>query len=140
MDNRLIESSIKDAIDRTYRRHKIVFKHDIYLCLVFRLDNFIYMLELDEMPSLSLRLFDRLDGSLCSKESINYNELCLMKIVAADNIMIPTFARRYSDIDIDKLILDNNINDIADQIYYDFMGLEIECDILDMLPKVSSGD
>jgi hypothetical protein len=136
-----ISSSIKNAIDRNYRPRRIVFNHSIYLCLMFRLDNNIYLIELDDMqfgdmPSLTLRLFDRLDGSVVSNDYIGHNELCFMKMVAAEDLVIPTFERRYTDIDINSLILDPNINNITDQIYCEYMGLETEGDILEMLPKV----
>lgn len=136
MDNLVINSSIKDVINRSYRRRKIIFKHDIHLCLVFRLDNYIYLLEIGDMPSLTLRLFDRLDGSACSNKYIAHNKLYLMQIIVADNKMIATSEIKYGNVDIHALILNKNIHNISDKIYYDYIGLETEGNVLDMLPKV----
>lgn len=134
--NLIINGNVKDAIDRTYKQCNIIFNHETIFCLAFKLNGYLYLIKFNDMQSFELSLLKRFDASMCSNEYIVDNQLCLVKVMIADDIMLATIENSFDNIDINELILNRNINDIGIDIYHDYLGLEIEEDILSLLPQL----
>jgi hypothetical protein len=139
--NLMIDGNIKDAFDRAYGHNNYIFENTTYICFMLKLNDHIYVIEIDDSGDypINFNVFDRFDATLSTNKYIKDNELYLVKIIAADNNFITTFINKYSCIDINELILDNNFEHIATIIYEDYLGIETEDEdetALELLPKM----